>query len=377
MESQSFYNSCVQSLKTPSSENYYNIDFFSFQNDENQEPKKEYSPKSTDYQPKENYSFSLEMDIKLLLNSVKTHQGSITYQCLISSLLPNDIQSLLIKLCPYLIEIMCSNYGNYFFQKLLQKLNLNQRLLIFSIIHNHFIQICANKSGTYSIQALIDVITTPNEEKMLQALIENHLIFLFTNENAHHIIQKIIIDFPEEKREYLNNCLFQNLDKICINEYGTSCVVKFIILNTNLIYRIELIKAINKFFLFLLGNRFGCSIILFMIEKYGIGYSGFVFRELKNSLLFLSSNKKVAVSLVVKVLNTLSKYDKFNFLTMTWDLLKNENLLYTMMNFENGINILLAILKNSTQEQKNYLKIKKINLFNSNLNDKKYMHLMI
>ena len=114
-----------------------------------------------------------------------------------------------------------------------------------------------------------------------------------------------------------------------------------------------------------------------MIEKYGIGYSGFVFRELKNSLLFLSSKKKVAVSLVVKVLNTLNKYDKFNFLTMTWDLLKNENLLYTMMNFENGINILLAILKNSTQEQKNYLKKKKINLFNSNLNDKKYMHLMI
>lgn len=377
MESQSFYNSCVQSLKMPSTENFFNVDFFSLQNEEKEEPKKELSPKSSDIHHKEKKSFSLDMDIKQLLLSVKTHQGSISYQFLISSLSLNDIQKLLVKLCPYLIEIMCSNYGNYFFQKLLQRLNLKQRLLIFSIIQNHFIKICANKSGTYSIQALIDMIKTPKEEKMLQALIENRLVFLFTNANAHHIIQKIIIDFPEEKREYLNNCLFQNLDKICINQYGTSCVVKFIILNTNLICRIELIKAISKFFLFLLGNRYGCNIILFMIEKYGVGYSGFFLRELKNNLILLSSDKKLDISLVVKVINSLHKYDKFNFLALTWELLKNENLLYTMMNFENGMNILLAILKNSTQDQKNYLKLKKVNLFNSNLTEGKYMRLMI
>ena len=213
-----------------------------------------------------------EIDMKDFLINVKTHQGSISYQYILNGLTPEEINSLLLKLCPYLVEIMCSHYGNYFIQKLFLKLNVNQRLLIFSIIKNNFIQLCANKSGTYSIQSLIDVIKTPKEEALLKSLLENHLVFLFTHEYAHHVIQKIIIDFPEEKRDYINACIFENLDKICMNDYGSLCVIKFIIVNINLLYRIELVKSINKHFVSLVSNRFGCNVILFMIEKYGVGY---------------------------------------------------------------------------------------------------------
>ena len=58
---------------------------------------------------------------------------------------------------------MCLEYGNYFFQKFLKKLNLEQRLEIYKIIEPHFLEIATNKSGTHSIQSLIICINSPIE----------------------------------------------------------------------------------------------------------------------------------------------------------------------------------------------------------------------
>ena len=137
----------------------------------------------------------------------------MTYQYLLNTYSPQEINTLLSQISPFLIDIMCSEYGNYFFQRLVHKLNLNQRLHVIGLIAKHFIPICANKSGTYSIQALISAIKTQQEEDILRLLIGRNLVFLFTNENAHHIIQKIIIDYPEEKGTYINQCIFDNIDK--------------------------------------------------------------------------------------------------------------------------------------------------------------------
>ena len=201
-------------------------------------------------------------------------------------------------------------------------------------------------------------------------------MFLFTHEYAHHVIQKIIIDFPEEKRNYINECIFENLDKICMNEYGALCVIKFIIVNINLLYRIELIKSINKHFVSLMSNRFGYNVILFMIEKYGVGYSGFIFNEIKQNLIYFSANNINSVSLVIKVINYMSKYDKFNFINLTWEIFKTDEILFTMLKFENGINILSSILK-LTDEQRNYFNVKTYNVLKEHMSENRFIYSVI
>ena len=96
---------------------------------------------------------------------------------------------------------------------------------------------------------MVSAIKTQKEEDMLRLLLGRNLVFLFTNENGHHVIQKISIDYPEERRTYINQCVFDYIDKICINEFGSLCVIKFINFNMNLLLRVELIKAINKKFI--------------------------------------------------------------------------------------------------------------------------------
>lgn len=169
------------------SDNFFNIDFFSH-------PKPSSADNIRTSTLLSNQMNLEDIDMKDFLINVKTHQGSISYQHILNGLTPEEINTFLLKLCPYLIEIMCSHYGNYFIQKLFLKLSVNQRLLIFSIIKNNFIQLCANKSGTYSIQSLIDMIKTPKEEEILQSLLQNHLVFPSCNTENHY-------RFPRRKKK--------------------------------------------------------------------------------------------------------------------------------------------------------------------------------
>ena len=139
-----------------------------------------------------------------ILNSLKNYWGSINLQLILSNMNNNEISSLLINILPYINQLMCLKYGNYFFQKLLKKLNTQQRIKIYQVIEPHFLNIAMKKSGTHSIQSLIDEIQTPIEQIALDNLLNKNMLLLFSDKNAYHIIMKIIIEKPENKRNNIN-----------------------------------------------------------------------------------------------------------------------------------------------------------------------------
>ena len=316
-------------------------------------------------------------DIQILIKQMKTYRGSMYLQYLLTLLNDSDIEKLLIRLSQYLIEVMCSHYGNYFIQKFFLRLNYQQRLYVINIIKNNFLDICIDKSGTYSIQALIDCIKTSFEEKIIENLLNKNLLLLFCNENAHHIIQKIIIDYPEYKREFLNNFLLVNLNKICTNLYGSLCVIKFIIMNSNLYIRFKLINAIQNMFFNLVLNRYGCTIIFFILEKYGIEYCYFVIDFIKNNFEFLM-NQNNSVILIEKVLNYIYKNVNNEYNNIVWLIIKNENLLYDLIEKELCNRILSFIVKTSNDEQKELIRKKLKNFLHKDKALKeKLLHLVI
>lgn len=310
-----------------------------------------------------------ETEISSLIAQLETYDGSLSFQNALIPLTESDINALLIRLCPHLIHLMCSHYGNYFIQKLFQKLNYNQRILIFSLIQYYFLQICTDNIGTYSIQALIDVIKTQDEEKILENLLKQNLLLLFNNENAHHIIQKLLIDFPEHKREYLTVFILENIDKICTNEIGASCMVKFIIMNSNLNIRIQLVKAMEEKLYILLSNKNGCSVLILLMEKYGFAYSLFIINEIKKNILFFSTQNTLTLTIVEKSIELLFKFDNSEFNNLTSAIFKNDKVVKAMCQSDNGKKILFVILKRLNNEQKNSPRSKKIyNLLQSQLN---------
>ena len=138
-------------------------------------------------------------------------------------------------------------------------------------------------------------------------------------------------------------------------------MVKFIIMNSNLNLRNQLIKSLERNIYQLFSNKFSCQVLLFLMEKYGFAYSTFIINEIKKNILFFSTQNALTVSLVEKSMELLIKFDNNSYNILSWSIIKSDKIINKMNQSENGKVILLSILKHLTNEQKNYFRSKKVN----------------
>ena len=296
-------------------------------------------------------------NISIILMNLKSYKGSIYVQELLQIINEQELNLLFHNLIPNISFIMCLEYGNYFFQKLVKKLNLKQRLSIYEIIEPNFIEIATNKSGTHSIQSLIGCISTPIELMFLDKLLNKNRLILFLNENSYHIIMKIILEIDEVKRNNLNLFLVSNVEKIITNCNGAFCVNKFIHKNRNLQIRYILVQNLKNNIQKLIGNKNCCSIFLLILEQFGTNCGLFIIKYIQNNLSILSLNQ-ITVIFIIKTLNYLYKYNNFELGILIWFVYKNDKLVNYLLSHENGIYLLKQMIDLSDEEQKKYIYFK-------------------
>ena len=134
---------------------------------------------NTNFDKNNKYKLSLLSNINVLLTNLKSFKGSIICQEFIDNLTDEkEVSTLFNNILPKICAIMCLEYGNYFFQKLLRKLNIQQQLTIYKLIEPNFYDIAGNKFGTHSIQSLINNIQSEYEIIALNNLISKDMYFL-------------------------------------------------------------------------------------------------------------------------------------------------------------------------------------------------------
>ena len=303
-------------------------------------------------------------NINILLENLKSFKGSIICQEFIDNIDDEkDLKILFNNITPHICTIMCLEYGNYFFQKLLQKLNLEEKLIIYKLIESNFYNIASNKFGTHSIQSLINNIQTPYELYYLYQLISKNMLFLFVDSNAYHIMMKIILDFPEEQRNPLNIFLVMNVKKIITNCNGAFCVNKFITHNKNLNLRALLINNLQKNIKELIWNKFSCINLLLILETFGIKWGNFIIKEIQENFGVLCEHP-VSNVFISKVLLFLNNNYSLELKVLLWSLYKDIVLMKKFISNKNNNNLLKQLIDYSDDEQKKYLFL----LLNSNDN---------
>ena len=288
-------------------------------------------------------------NIRDMVALIQTFSGSRDYQRYLEAGQLN-VPTLLRQIEPYLIELMCSNYGNYFIQLLFQKLNLTQRLYVFSLIREKFIEICMDPSGTHSIQALIDSIKTQGEERILEELLMNHLFDLFCHKDGQHVIQKIIINFSEMKRKYINNFVLGNADKLCLNKYGSLCLIKFIMLAKSQRMKEAIVKILDSDSMrsLLISTESGASVLLFAIKHFGLERFEKLFKEIKEikSLIYYATLNECSVKFLASVFQMINLANRSFFLAYLLNLFNvNNSFVKTLLGIEIGEKLLFSLLQ--------------------------------
>ena len=304
-----------------------------------------------------NNNLSLLNNIDKLLYNLKSYKGSIISQAFIDNIDDQEELSIFFKnISPHICQIMCLEYGNYFFQKLIKKLNIQQRLSIYQIIEPEFLVIATNKCGTHSIQSLMDAIQTSYELLALNKLISKNMLLLFTDDNAYHIMMKMILDFPEENRNILNIYLVMNIEKIIINVNGAFCVNKFITNNKNLKLRSLLVENLKNNIKKLIFNKFCCINLLLILQMFGVEWGTFIIREIEDNFIVLAENP-VSNVFISKVLDYLKNNNLTILKILISSLYKNIILMKYLISNKNQNKLLNQIIEYSDNEQKNFLLI--------------------
>jgi hypothetical protein len=121
-------------------------------------------------------------------------------------------------------------------------------------------------SGTFSLQALLDEISSIEEEQNILKSIKNKELEMAFDKSATHVLQKIILLFPDNHRAYLNEIVLNNFINLCLDPNGI-CLIKTFIKTNTLIYNKKRINEhiINNFVV-LAESPFGNYGIQYLME---------------------------------------------------------------------------------------------------------------
>jgi len=187
-----------------------------------------------------------------------------------------------------LTVIMKNIHGNYFFQKLIK--DSSEKIIssiVFYIIED-FIDISKDDSGTFSIQALLNEISSVNDINKILQKIKGHEIEMIYNKNATYVVQKIVLKFPDFLRKDLNEIILQNFSKLCLDVNGICLVKNFIRTNTIENDKQLMNIIVTNNFVLLAQSPFGNYAIQFLLEKLNSNELNELFGVLNENIYKLS-----------------------------------------------------------------------------------------
>ena len=165
-------------------------------------------------------------------------------------------------------KIMKNTYGNYFFQQMIKGTEEIIISLIISYISSGFIEISKDSCGTFSVQALLNEISSINEEQEILNCIKGHEMEMAFNINATYVLQKIVLLFPDIHRIYLNEIILNNFKELCLDNNGICLIKNFIKTNTLINNKIRINDEIIKNFVVLVESPFGNYGIQYLMDNW-------------------------------------------------------------------------------------------------------------
>ena len=262
-----------------------------------------------------------------------------------------------------LSTMMKNTYGNYFFQQLIKKNEKSFVSLIISYISDNFIDISKDFSGTFSLQALLEEISSIEEEQKVLNCIKNYEMEMAFNKNATHVLQKIVLLFPDNHRLYLNEIILNHFIELCLDSNGICLIKIFIKTNTILDNKKRIHDNIINNFVTLAESPFG---------NYGIQYLMEIWNkddllDIKSQILenlYKLSLKQFSSNVIEKAIEI---FDEENRIDIIKKLCFDENFLVILIKNKFGKFVLNKAIKYMKLDIKNKFEINLINGINNNI----------
>ena len=286
--------------------------------------------------PKPEKKISIENFIALLKNMqmpiidyVCNSKGALELQKMLEKS-GSDVKMYFIQLLKRdgLTKIMKNVHGNYFFQKLIKDSTEKIISNILIYILEDFINISKDDSGTFSVQALIEEVSSLNDINKILQKIKGYEIEMIYDKNATYVIQKMVMKFNNFYRRELNEIILQNFPKLCLDVNGI-CLIKNFIKTNSIQSDMEKIKMIiTNNFVLLAQSPYGNYAIQFLMEKLPTDELDKIF-DVVNENIFKLSIQQFSSNVVEK---SFEKMDEINKLKIFDELFFQGKFIFILKN---------------------------------------------
>lgn len=164
-----------------------------------------------------------------LIDYLCTSKGCRYFQGVILKASPETIDQIIIRIGNEFHIVMTDSHANYFFQKFIGCCNQSQRVDILKYVFTKFLYITNDSSGTHAIQAMFDLISTPEEIDIISLGIKPDFLEICKGLNSNHIVQKLLTCIPEDSRKDINFLVIENASSLVYDAHGI-CVVSIILI---------------------------------------------------------------------------------------------------------------------------------------------------
>ena len=164
-------------------------------------------------------------------------------------------------------EISCDQFGNYFMQKVIENLNLEQiSELLYKKISPNFRSFCFNQHGTRVIQKIFEKIIDNDELlKYYNLLLTPNLKDFVVDQNASHIIIKYVNMLQAPKNDFIIQFLLDNAFDLATKKHSC-CVLQKCIEYSNEEQKLKFLEIISQKSNGLFNDQYGNYVVQYCIN---------------------------------------------------------------------------------------------------------------
>jgi hypothetical protein len=167
---------------------------------------------------------------------------------------------------PYFGGMMTDPFGNYLFQKILEKVSDDQRTAILRLVKDQLVDAALNLHGTRSVQRMVELCKTPEQLRLITEALCRDVVRLCVDANGNHVVQRALQHLGPAER----SCIFEAVSQACVevstHRHGC-CVMQRCLDAANSAQKRILVAEIGKHCYQLMQDPYGNYVVQYVLER--------------------------------------------------------------------------------------------------------------
>lgn len=188
-------------------------------------------------------------------------------------------------------ELMLDAFGNYLFQKLIERVSSEKRLEMLKKIEPILVDAAINLHGTRSVQKFVEVCSgSKSQTQILIDSLKGQITKLSMDTNGNHVVQRCLQHFSSEQRKFVHDTILRDMLQITKHRHGC-CVFQRCIDASDDTQKKQLIEKVVSNIKILVTDPFANYVVQYVLDRSEVKYTDQLISQLLGNLPQLSIQK--------------------------------------------------------------------------------------